>query len=314
MSLRYALLLLGCLAAGRTMAQAPAKNEVKPTLPVVVLVGDSIRLSYAPLVAKRLEGRATVVSAEENGGDSANVLKHLDDGIIDHQPTVVHFNAGLHDLRVHPTTGKHQVEPAAYAENLRQIVARLQKETKASLVFANTTPVIDDRYNKPASQSHRHEDDVLAYNAAALAVMHEASVPVHDLHSVIVDAGAEALLDTDGVHFNHTGQARLAEAVADCVLRQLTIVRFPGAPAPEPSEEAARRYATAQTARDAQVPEVYKRFTAPALPVGWVVVPALALRGESSAAPDTGPPPDVPGFVELVLHRSLRSHAPPFAA
>ena len=51
-----------------------------------------------------------------------------------------------------------------------------------------------------------------------------------------------------------------------------------------------------------------------ALPVGWVVVPALALRGESSAAPDTGPPPDVPGFVELVLHRSLRSHAPPFAA
>lgn len=32
------------------------------------------------------------------------------------------------------------------------------------------------------------------------------------------------------------------------------------------------------------------------------------------AAAATGPPPDVPGFVELVLHRSLRSHAPPLAA
>ena len=51
-----------------------------------------------------------------------------------------------------------------------------------------------------------------------------------------------------------------------------------------------------------------------ALPVEWLVVLTLALPVECSAAPETGPPPDVPGFVELVLHRSLRSHAPPFAA
>ena len=51
-----------------------------------------------------------------------------------------------------------------------------------------------------------------------------------------------------------------------------------------------------------------------ALPVEWLVVLTLALPEESRAAPDTGPPPDVPCFVELVLHRSLRSHAPPFAA
>ena len=51
-----------------------------------------------------------------------------------------------------------------------------------------------------------------------------------------------------------------------------------------------------------------------ALPVKWLVVFTLALPKEHRAAPDTGPPPDVPNFVELVLHRSLRSHAPPFAA
>jgi hypothetical protein len=57
----------------------------------------------------------------------------------------------------------------------------------------------------------------------------------------------------------------------------------------------------------ASLPEVV------ALPVERLVVLTLAPPEESSAAPETGPPPDVPGFVELVLHRSLRSHAPPFA-
>ncbi len=51
-------------------AQPPAAP--KPELPKVVLVGDSIRLGCAPLVARRLEGKARVVSAEANGG--GNVL------------------------------------------------------------------------------------------------------------------------------------------------------------------------------------------------------------------------------------------------
>ena len=50
-----------------------------PGLPRIVLVGDSIRLGYAPRVAARLEGKAVVVSPPENGGDSANVLAHLEE-------------------------------------------------------------------------------------------------------------------------------------------------------------------------------------------------------------------------------------------
>ncbi len=40
----------------------------------------------------------------------------------------------------------------------------------------------------------------------------------------------------------------------------------------------------------------------------------LAADAEIAAAPATGPPPDVPSFAELVLHQSLRSHAPPVLA
>src|SRR5207248_6627895 len=107
-------------------------------LPKVVLIGDSIRLGYAPGVVERLAGKAVVVSSPENGGDSGNVLAHLDDWVIREQPDVVHLNCGLHDLKRSKATGRHQVELDRYAENLRAIVARLRKETRAGLVFAST--------------------------------------------------------------------------------------------------------------------------------------------------------------------------------
>ena len=67
------------------------------------------------------------------------------------------------------------------------------------------------------------------------------------------------------------------------------------------------------------VPDGVKLPTATALeivslPVEWLLAFTIALPEEKRDALDTGPPPDVPGFIELVLHRSLRSHAPPFAA
>ena len=59
-------LLVLALVAVPGVTQPPAPN---PPLPKVVLIGDSIRLGYAPLVAKRLEGKAVVVSPPANGGD-----------------------------------------------------------------------------------------------------------------------------------------------------------------------------------------------------------------------------------------------------
>lgn len=46
------------------------------------MIGDSIRIGYAPLVAKLLDGKAIVVSPKPNGEDSGNVLKHLEEWVI----------------------------------------------------------------------------------------------------------------------------------------------------------------------------------------------------------------------------------------
>jgi dienelactone hydrolase len=103
--------------------------------------------------------------------------------------------------------------------------------------------------------------------------MKAAGVPVHDLHWVVAQGGPEQLLGPDGVHFTPAGNDRLAEAVADCVLRQLAIVRFPGSPTPAGASgpEAAARYRKAEAERDAQVPPAYKK-----LPVGSFPLPESA--------------------------------------
>ena len=158
------------LLSGLCLAASPLAKEETPALPVVVLIGDSIRMGYAPVVAEKLKGVAEVVSAAENGGDSRNVLKNLDAWAIAPKPAVIHFNAGLHDLKADKKTGTHQVELDAYRANLEKIVKRLEAETSARLIFATTTPVIDERH-RAARPFSRTEADVEAYNRAALAIM-----------------------------------------------------------------------------------------------------------------------------------------------
>ncbi len=63
------LLSVAGLLAASTRALGQADASPGPGLPRVLLVGDSIRLGYAPGVAARLAGRAVVISPAENGGD-----------------------------------------------------------------------------------------------------------------------------------------------------------------------------------------------------------------------------------------------------
>ncbi len=253
------------------VAQAPPAGQPRPELPKVVLVGDSIRMGYAPLVAKRLEGQAVVVSPKENGGDSGNVLKHLDEWVLREKPAVVHLNCGLHDLKRAKTDKKYQVELGQYEANLKEVVNRVRKETSAALVFANTTPILDERHAKRGAAFDRLEADVQRYNAAARQVMRETGVPVHDLHWVVEQGGPEKLLGNDGTHYTPAGNERLAEAVAECVLRQLTVARARPQVFAAPDPKAGEDYRKAEKERDALVPARYRETS-----VGDFAVPKNA--------------------------------------
>jgi dienelactone hydrolase/lysophospholipase L1-like esterase len=261
----WLVIVLGLVSSAG--AQAPANPKPPEKLPTLVLIGDSIRQGYAAGVTKRLEGKFVVISREENGGDSGNVQRNLD-AIIREQPDVVHFNCGLHDLkRSKGDPVKHQIGLDAYASNLKQIVARLRKETKAVLIYANTTPILDDRHAKRGAPFDRLEADVERYNQAALTVMTEANVPVNDLHWVVEHGDAEKLIGGDGTHYGAEGRELQAAAVVDCVLRNWIIARYPGAMPKDPDPAEAARYRETEAARDAQVPAVYKKLSVPELPL-----------------------------------------------
>ena len=293
---------LAALALLLASAPSPAQPP-KGELPKVVLVGDSIRLGYAPLVAKKLAGVAEVISPAANGGDCKNVLAHLDEWVIRNKPAVVHLNCGLHDLKKDKKAGTYQVELPDYEANLKKIAERVRKETPAALVFASTTPILDDRHAKRKAGFDRFEADVKRYNDRALSVMLEAGVPVDDLHFLVEQAGAEKLLGPDGTHYTAAGKERLADAVADCIRRQLVVLQArPHKVVSNPN--AAADYAKAEAEGDALVPKVFKQIKAPELPIpkdaGEWAKTRPCLRDKVIAALGELPPRPSPSRAHLV--------------
>lgn len=200
-------------------------EEKKPSLPKVILVGDSIRLAYAPLVAKKLQGKAIVVSPADNGIDSPNLLKKLDAWVIAEKPAIVHLNCGLHDLKLDQKTKKHQVGLEDYKANLKTLAERVKKETGAKFIFALTTPVDDARHVQRKLPFDRLEADVKLYNAAAREVLGPLGVELNDLHAVVNGPELPNLLGKDGVHFTDAGNEKLADAVAKTILRNLNTAK-----------------------------------------------------------------------------------------
>ena len=182
----------------------------------VVLIGDSIRMGYENTVRQKLQGLAEVRGPKDNGGNSSNVLSHLDEWAISLGPDVVHINCGLHDLKKEPGQAARAVPLGQYRANVRQILARLRTETDAVLLWASTTPVNEELHheNKPFD---RLERDVISYNRTAAEIADELDVPVDDLFECMSRAGPEEYLTDDGVHFTAEGYAVLGTAVAEFI-------------------------------------------------------------------------------------------------
>ena len=189
-------------------------------LPLVVLIGDSIRMGYQAHVVSQLAGRAEVWAPEQNGGDSRKVLSHLDQWALVRQPDLAHVNCGLHDLK-RAFGAASEVPLAEYERNVRQILQRLQRELNGAVVWATTTPV-DETWHHQNKGFDRLEADVEAYNAAARAVAVDLGVPIDDLFAVVQREGKAQLLTQDGVHFTAEGSQLLGRAVAECIWGHLS--------------------------------------------------------------------------------------------
>ncbi len=213
----FAILPLACTAPPkRDFAPPPL-----PAQPTVLIIGDSISMEksgYFEGLVQRLGPRYRVVHNPANGGDSANVLAHIQEWVTAAKPDIIQFNSGLHDIRTGSGGTRQNRPPDVYERNLREIVSYLKTNTHARLIYALTTPV-NDVWHHRARGFDRHEADVQLYNQIAGRIMKENDIAINDLHEKIVSAGADSCFINDGVHMNDRGKAICAEAVAAAIER-----------------------------------------------------------------------------------------------
>lgn len=216
-------LLVGFFFSG--FAQDPTKAKAAPEqgafepitddskLPRVLLIGDSISIGYTLAVRDLLKGKANVHRIPTNGGPTTNGLARLKQWLGDGKWDVIHFNWGLHDLKLMPD-GSRQVSPEAYEKNLRELVAQL-RASGAKLIWASTTPVPEGKLNPPRSNA-----DVQAYNRLAAAIMAEHQVAIDDLYEFALPRLAEIQRPAN-VHFTDAGSKVLAGQVVASIAAAL---------------------------------------------------------------------------------------------
>ncbi|OHB80202.1 MAG: hypothetical protein A2Z25_24700, partial [Planctomycetes bacterium RBG_16_55_9] len=192
----------------------------EPSLPHVLIIGDSISIGYFEPTRELLKGKAVVVHNPGNAAHTANGLKRLAEWLGDMQWDVIHFNFGLHDLKyvdeqgknVSAEKGKLQIPIDEYEKNLEELVIRL-KRTGAKLIFATTTPV-------PDGTGFRVKGDAERYNRVAEKVMNKHGIAINDLYSFALPRLKE-IQRPQNVHFTEAGSALLAEQVANSILKAL---------------------------------------------------------------------------------------------
>jgi acyl-CoA thioesterase-1 len=197
-------------AAAKKTNPAYEKITDDPGLPRVLLIGDSISIGYTLPVRKLLDGKANLHRIPTNGGPTTNGLKNLKAWLGDSRWDVIHFNWGLHDLKL--IDGKHQVSLEDYDKNLRELVQQL-KATKAKLIWCSTTPV-------PDGTGIRNRGDELKYNAVAEKIMKEHDIPIDDLFEFARPQLDQIQLPAN-VHFSPRGSEVLAQQVAKSIEAQL---------------------------------------------------------------------------------------------
>lgn len=183
--------------------------------PKVLLLGDSIRMSYQPIVAELLADEAEVVGPAENCQFSLYTLSALQRWLGElGAPDVVHWNNGIHDAGHNPNRRPIQIPLDVYAGNIELILRGLQA-TNARVIWGTTTPVHPDRPLRDDEWSWRNEE-IDRYNGAALAIMAKQGVPVNDLHG-LVSADVGRYLAEDMLHLSEEGKRACAGAVAEAV-------------------------------------------------------------------------------------------------
>ena len=192
----------------------------------VLLLGDSIRSGYDKAIRKTLEGKAEVYFPNDNCRFAAYLLRYLHEygeTVENGKPDVIHWNAGLWDcLRLFGEDVHTPVE--IYAYYIDRICARIQKIfPESKVIFATSTAVQSERMS---ADFKRYNEEIEAYNAAAVEVVRKYGFAVNDLYAVSASLPDEA--HSDPVHYyTPIGTEAFTNQVLSCLADALGLEECP---------------------------------------------------------------------------------------
>jgi hypothetical protein len=179
----------------------------------VLLLGDSIRQNYQPLVTEKLAGRAEIIAPTANCCFAGFTLTCLTGWLRDlGTPDIVHWNNGLWDTVIRFSEDGAFTPVEEYVRTMGRILRELKK-TGAHVIFATSTPVRDGHANQTA-------DRVKWYNHSVLPLMLREGVDVNDLWSVVYPRRDELICD-DLCHLSDLGKELCAQAVVKSIEKYL---------------------------------------------------------------------------------------------
>jgi hypothetical protein len=186
------LLIPGCLLL------SPVASAQEKSPPQVLFLGDPVHGVIVQAAAKEL-GDQVRIHYPQGGGvnDSGTALAQIDQLLGDKSWDIIYFNFGIGDLFYKdPSTREIRImckhgggvrvsTPEQYETQLDALVQRL-KVTKATLIWGNTTPMVNVNFF-PSYQGNLFDADAeQEYNTIAGRVMAKHKVPVLDLHGHVM--------------------------------------------------------------------------------------------------------------------------------
>lgn len=191
----------------------------------VLLLGDSIRMGYAPYVRELLKGKCEVYDDEQdNGRYAAYTLWQANQmfkkyGKFD----VVHWNNGYWDMNIEPpmTEPFHPIDE--YVHFLKRIIKEIRKNG-AEIIFATTLPLLEGGMTYDVTgtgaQIAYDNDSVLRYNKAAVELMNQENITVNDLYTLMLQ-DKNYYKCPDKLHLTQEGYQVCAKQTADMILQKL---------------------------------------------------------------------------------------------
>ena len=174
----------------------------------ITLLGDSIRMQYAPRVAELLGTDFEIFSPTENGRFAKYTLRGLFDWRKNIQGSrIAHWNNGHWDINDLFGDGIFTSE-AEYVENMLRIADLLQKSHDV-VIFATTTPVREENpYNSNAV--------IRRYNSLIVPLLRERGVLINDLNAALA-GDINRYICEDLIHLSEEGLEICARQTAQCI-------------------------------------------------------------------------------------------------